>query len=259
MKNEDKSRHAMKTTILISLAFILSCCMRVAETQQQEGNGTQNLQADSVYKLDSAIVEKPFVPDDSMIIEEKLFKNLSYTHNFKLISYGYDDGFGFIRETDWVIVVYDKKNNLLDSVHQYTLLYSENIFKNPNNYRSFITGVNKNKWNLDHSGYFIVADFNFDKKEDFAIINEEANGGSRYSFYVQQDDNKFILDIFLTDSVFYCPAKIDIKNRRLTTYARSGCCWFGEHICELDKTNKWKRSYKEIDAGTGEVTYEKEW
>ena len=52
MKNEDKSRHAMKTTILISLAFILGCCTQAIETLQQEENDIQNLPADSVSKLD---------------------------------------------------------------------------------------------------------------------------------------------------------------------------------------------------------------
>ena len=82
--------------------------------------------------------------------------------------------------------------------------------------RSYITGLNKNAKALKNDyGDFIVADFNFDGKEDFAL-KYNANyksSGPLYAFYIQQADGSFKNNQFLTGKVGTFPAIIDSKQK----------------------------------------------
>jgi hypothetical protein len=190
---------------------------------------------------------------DSTVIIERLFENLSYTNNFKLVFLEYFRNQEAARHY-WTILIYDKKMNLLDSVVQPAYVFHAASVK-LDDARSYITGVNKNKQVCDnYFGDFVVADFNFDSKNDFAIINDiGGNGGAFYSFYIQQESKKFIFDRFLTDSMVYFPSDINSKGRILKTYVHAGVCWVGEHKYRLDATTKrWSEiSHKEIDVCKG--------
>ena len=245
----------MRKLVILFLTIVIVSCSMPKTSDRSDSIIIQ----DSVM-VDSAILDNLFILD-SVSTKEKFFKNLSYSHNFKLTFFEhYKDGEA---ETHyWEILIYDKKMNLVDSILQPVYaFYSEWVdFTEPDSYRSYITGINKNKQAIDnYYGLFIVADFNFDAKNDFAIINDMGgNGGTFNSYYIQHNDNKFVLDTFLTDSMMYFPSKIDVTNRQLTTYVHAGVCWMGEHVYELDKNNKWKEiSHKTIDVLTGEITHEK--
>lgn len=102
----------------------------------------------------------------------------------------------------------------------------------------------------NYYGDIVVADFNFDGFDDIAVINDGGgNGGPLYSFYLQNNDKKFIKDDFLTDSVSFFPSKFNSKDKTLTTYVHAGVCGLGEHIYKLDKyRNNWtERSHRIIN------------
>lgn len=90
-------------------------------------------------------------------------------------------------------------------------------------------------------GDLIVADLNFDGKEDIAIKREEGgNGGPLYNFYIQSKNQQFILDIYLTKKVCYFPNYIDSKlkslqiNVRVDSATRKDMTFF-----YIDKSKTW--------------------
>jgi hypothetical protein len=89
--------------------------------------------------------------------------------------------------------------------------------------RSYSTGKNAGKMVTDNDyGDIIVADLNFDSREDLAVKTENNNGGTYYTFYTQTKDKKFVLDRYLTDSVYSFPWKLNPGKRTLTTMLRAG-------------------------------------
>jgi len=92
------------------------------------------------------------------------------------------------------------------------------------NVHSYITGVNRNE-NVGDNDYgdIIVADFNFDNREDFAAKREEGSAcGPMYNFYIQTPDCSFKLDKFLSDSLIWFPAKFNVREKTLTTLIIAG-------------------------------------
>lgn len=88
--------------------------------------------------------------------------------------------------------------------------------------KSFITGKNLHIKAIENDyGNLIVADFNFDNKEDFAVKREEGgNGGPLYNFYIQDENNKFLLDDFLSNTMVWFPFEINKAEETLSTYIR---------------------------------------
>jgi hypothetical protein len=135
--------------------------------------------------------------------------------------------------------IYDKKTGAkIDSIDQSVITYGQE-FQDFQKARSFITGENKHRKVVDNDyGDFIIADFNFDGKDDMALVNDlGGNGGRFYSYYIQQKDNKYLLDPFLTDSMIYFPKKIIKPQKELITYVHAGACGLGKHRYKL--TTKW--------------------
>jgi hypothetical protein len=118
-------------------------------------------------------------------------------------------------------------------------LYSESFTK-CNLVRSYSTGKNRNAAILDTDfGDIIVADFNFDSREDIAIRSDDENGGTYYRFYIQEKDKLFKLDSFLTDSMSIVPTYFNRTKKTLTTYQHAGVR-LGEQLYRLDiRENKW--------------------
>ena len=86
--------------------------------------------------------------------------------------------------------------------------------------RSFITGFNKNAPNVDGDwGDIIVADFNFDGKEDFAIRKSASPMDAPIEpvdFYIQNDKGQFIKDSYLSSEFDVFPDKIDARNHTIS-------------------------------------------
>lgn len=118
------------------------------------------------------------------------------------------------------------------------------MFADCQNVRSLSTGVNVNKEVIDNEhGDFIIADFNFDDLDDFAIaVDFGGNGGTIYSFYVQRVNGKFELDQFLTETMLRFPIAFDRKKKTLTTSVHASAYENCETVYQL-----WKGEWKEIE------------
>jgi hypothetical protein len=121
------------------------------------------------------------------------------------------------------IVISDKSNGntIFQTNITSTYLLGENSFEN-DNVRSFITGKNVTNKIVDNDfGDMVVADFNFDSLEDFAIKREEGgNSGPFYNFYIQSGKNQFILDKYLSDTMIWLPNEINEEQNILKTLTR---------------------------------------
>lgn len=89
-------------------------------------------------------------------------------------------------------------------------------------------------------GDLVVADFNFDSREDLAIRSDDENSGTYYRFYIQGKDGSFTLDPFLTDSVSLVPTYFNPAKKTLTTYQVADVGHEGEQVYRLDvRNNRW--------------------
>jgi hypothetical protein len=147
------------------------------------------------------------------------------------------------------LVLTDKRSEtVFDTLEIHSNSYFSYFFQDPKNVLSYSTNFNSDRQISDnYFGDIIVADLNFDNKDDIAIINDSGgNGGSFYSYFLQGSEKDFTLDYFLTDSMTYFPKKINKRNRTLVTYVHAGACCVGEHVYLFSKSNsKWtEKSHK---------------
>jgi len=117
---------------------------------------------------------------------------------------------------------------------------SDEMYVNCNNYRSYSTGLNARQPITDnYYGDIIVADFNFDRKDDIAVLTSSGgNGGPTYSFYLQGDHHDFQIDKFLTDSLSYFPSEINTRKMQLTTMAHAGATLTEKHTVRRIKNKQ---------------------
>jgi hypothetical protein len=150
------------------------------------------------------------------------------------------------------VLMQDKQSKAtLDAISITSRLYLDDTFKSLDNVRSFSTKTNLNKEAVDnYYGDIIIADLNFDNKDDVIVINDAGgNGGTFYSYFLQNNNRKFILNNYLTDSMTYFPSKINSSNKTLTTYVHAGVCGLGEHVYKCSLPNKYTElSHKIIDV-----------
>jgi len=119
----------------------------------------------------------------------------------------------------------------------------DGCFTNCKSVRSFTTKKNLNSLAIDNDyGDLIIADFNFDGKEDIAIKNNSGgNGGPTYDFYIQNTHNHFTIDKFLTQKVGFFPVEINKKAYTLTTHVHFNVYQYSCTTYILHKiTNRWK-------------------
>lgn len=128
------------------------------------------------------------------------------------------------QDTSWVRVIVTNKRTGNRQVIRFTANWLfANVFQNCRATRSYSTGVRKSAEVLDNDyGDVIVADFNFDGLDDFAIKRDSGgNAGPTYIFYVQQKNGAFIPDLFLTERMESFP-EIRTKQRALVTHVYAG-------------------------------------
>lgn len=102
------------------------------------------------------------------------------------------------------------------------------------------------KESIEQYHKFIVGDFNFDNKEDFAIINYEGNNaGPQYSYYIQNNSRKFLVDTLLTNTMKFFPKKINTDDKNLTISHLVGCCVIRTDIIKLQSDGQWKEIFSE--------------
>ncbi|WP_300672620.1 hypothetical protein [Soonwooa sp.] len=104
----------------------------------------------------------------------------------------------------------------------------------------------------------IFGDFNFDGSEDVAVRNgnQGSYGGPSYDVYVYNSTKKqYVLSEELTDLTYENLGmfETDSSKKRITTYAKSGCCWHIKTEYEVvPKKGLVKVSEFEEDATGGE-------
>jgi hypothetical protein len=172
-----------------------------------------------------------------------LHRNLSHKFNYKIEVTKAKDSSATIDHGKVYLKIYDKHNKLLQTIYfECPFLYMD-AYKHCSSVRSYITGYNKNKEVPDYDfGDFIVADLNFDGKEDLAIkYDSGGNGGPFYRFYMQGRNGLFKLDHFLTDSVGSFPAFIEFKYKTITTQIHADVGHEAQKTFKYDsKTKKWR-------------------
>lgn len=149
---------------------------------------------------------------------------------------------------DSCIVTVIVKNRSTQQVVQKMEVVSLDLFggayTNCNAVRSFTTGKNIDSIASDNDyGDFVVADFNFDLREDIAFKNDSGgNGGPFYSYYIQNKDGFFVPEKYLTETMAYFPWKLNAKNKTLKTLVHANAREMCETTYKLNtSTNKWSK------------------
>ncbi|GAB3518667.1 XAC2610-related protein [Emticicia fontis] len=143
------------------------------------------------------------------------------------------------------LTLFDKQNHQKIDILEFTSSYFwPDFFQNCNKgvYYSTNVDIENGKSDENYPGDIIIADLNFDGKEDIAVIQSfGATTGGYYIFYLQKF-KKFVLDEYLTYTVGHFPTKTNKYKRTLTTYQHANARYLGEQIYFLDKkTNKWRQ------------------
>ncbi len=137
-----------------------------------------------------------------------------------------------------IIKIIDKKTLEQQIIGFKSEYYYGSLFEDCEDVRSYETGYNLNRLVADnYFGDIVVADLNFDNKEDFAVLkNGGGNSGPPYNFYFQDSTGYFVKDTFLSEELGFFPLEINKENRTLTTYYNVGACGV--------RTEKYKYSVK---------------
>ncbi|HYV92890.1 MAG TPA: hypothetical protein VE978_13925 [Chitinophagales bacterium] len=142
-----------------------------------------------------------------------------------------------------VIKVKDKINSkTVCTIRFSTRFLFDSSYIHCGNARSYTTEINRNMQVLDWDyGDIIVADFNFDDREDFAIKKAEGgNGGPVYDYYIQNSDSTFIIDKFLSNTLSCFPNHFNKTKKTLTTICRATTITVTETVYRCDSlTGKW--------------------
>ncbi|MFD2718582.1 XAC2610-related protein [Hymenobacter monticola] len=170
---------------------------------------------------------------------------MSKTHTFKITSQRFKRA-DSIRDSCMVTIsVFDKQNQkLLQNISYPSTHFFSNVYRRCNAVRSYSTGTNKNTPATDNDyGDFIVADFNFDGKDDFAAKNDSGgNGGPTYNYYIQNRTGKFVIDHFLTQYVAHFPYKISKQQKTLATLVHANADQLKGAAYQFDSAkNEWRR------------------
>ncbi len=98
----------------------------------------------------------------------------------------------------------------------------------------------------NYYGDLIIADFNFDDKEDIAVIKDSGgSSGALYNYYIQNKDGKFLFDKFLSIKMESFPTVFNAKTRTLTTLVLAGANRVAKTTYRLNTTtNRWTTTSK---------------
>jgi hypothetical protein len=167
------------------------------------------------------------------------YSNLSYTYIYKItVVKGSDDYDCQLR-----LYVFKRDGKQLQEIDvDAGSLYDSDAFKSNKNSRSYITGKGRNVPVEDFDfGDLIIADLNFDGKEDIAVKSGlSADAGPYYAFYTQRNDGCFYADNYLTNYVASFPKYINAKAKTVTTQIQTTYSPTGKKTFKYDvKTKKW--------------------
>lgn len=129
------------------------------------------------------------------------------------------------------------KQNIIFAPNFWT--FTEDSFKiNQINY--FKNGL-KIQEGIENYHNLIIADFNFDNLEDFAILYDSGgNGGPVYSYYFQDKMGKFNLNDKFPLNQGPFPKNINNTNHTLTISLPISCCKIETTIFNLKENGEWE-------------------
>lgn len=142
-----------------------------------------------------------------------------------------------------ISVISKKSGKMVDSVFFKSWTIFDALFLDCKQGYSYSPGKNAIPEVRDNFfGDLVIADFNFDGREDFAVISDiGGNGGPIYRYYLQDRSMKFRLDQFLTDSMRYFPVEFDKKQKTLLTSVHANVYSDARTIYKYNsRTRKWK-------------------
>ena len=153
------------------------------------------------------------------------------------------------------IVVVNKHNKqpVFTTVFTSTYLFSR-AYSEQNAVRSYTTGAGLSLEAGDYDyGDLVVADFNFDGKEDFAAKNDSGgNRGPFYSYFIQTSTGSFVLNKFLTKRMVFFPNRITKATRTLTLESERWNERFRTSYRLNAKTGKWREiKYEPVQITPG--------
>lgn len=164
-------------------------------------------------------------------------ENLSKKFNFKILTIS--------KKEDLIQLVVQVANKENSKKFQRLTIECEGFyldsFENCKNVRSYITEINSQLPSGDEndSGNFIVADFNFDGLEDFAIKSDPGgNGGPLYTYFLQAEDRKFYKSSYLTDTMQFFPTEINTSKKTLTTFLHANANQKNRRIFKYNQNEK---------------------
>lgn len=150
-----------------------------------------------------------------------VYTKLSKIYTFKVscVEIGRDGAEDMFPTRKINLYIYKKDKTLVQQISFTAESLFEDVFKSDSASRSYITGHNKTAAAPDYDyGDLIVADMNFDGKEDIIIKRDSGgNGGPFYDFYLQNEKGKFTLDRYLTDRIESFPAHINKQQKTIET------------------------------------------
>lgn len=127
-----------------------------------------------------------------------------------------------------ITVVNKLRHQLVFSITLASVFLFPSAYAQCNAARSYTTNAGQDADIKDYDyGDLVVADFNFDGKEDFAAKNDSGgNRGPTYNFYLQNGAGSFVLDKFLTERMGHFPDRIDKPAKTLLLESDNGKWYF---------------------------------
>lgn len=239
----------MKSYLILFLLFVLSCQSNQDSSQTETINPIEAIVDTTSNGIEMKVED---TPDESIILSEINCDYSNLSNQFDLsLDFKYYEALEYLNDSNYLSITIRKRSSKLvvDSIVYRKMPIYHNLYKDCNDVSSYSTNFNTNDQGVDNFyGDIVIADFNFDKKDDIAFIYDSGgNSGPHYAFFLQQDNFKFQLDSFLTDSMTFFPQIIDRKKRQLITYAHAGANHASKVVYQLNKsTNQWKQISKEL-------------
>jgi hypothetical protein len=219
----------------------------------------ENIKTDTT-KIDKNIIKQNIkeLTDTTVVL---YFKDLSNVYNYKII-----DKYHSAKKQNYydsvlrVIKIFNKNDSLVQKIYpnlQMTPWYFHEHDWPFRLSRSYITGKNANYNDMDnYCGEIVVADLNFDGLEDFATpINSGVDNGPHYAFYIQNRNNKFEYNKYLTKNLTWFPEKINDSIMSFTSSVPCGVYGTWYRTFKFDTILKtWKKTKDyTIDNRTGKI------
>lgn len=239
----------MKKILLISLLMIqviISCTSSPVKADKKKK--TNKRQKTILTTLPKVQVEKvPMEKTESIHYSPYIHDDISDTFLFKT-SLKLDKTDEYNNATVSIQIKNKITNKIKQNIKYKTgYLFETKSFLSNKNTRSYITGKNVNKKIIDNEyGDLIIADFNSDSKQDFAVkFDSGGNGGPLYNYYLQTVDTTFLLDKFLTNEMHFFPQEFNKKNKTITTYVHANCYQVSKTVYQFNPLTKtWKKLSK---------------